>query len=389
VGPSSSAKVSQAAPFVAQAGVSVRLPHFARSGRPAEESSRTRNFVRPTDHVLRSPPRTGQPKHLTTRDIARIVARNAHAAELLKIAARRVSCATPSAVTLPISGPMSPRSENSPATPTSAPSRSPPPSGRHAWSTPSPVAPNSSTALAGRRSELINRLFAPRPLPTDRRKVLPLRMRPTPRAQPSPDRPLFFRFGWLSSTSGRLGVVTLHRVTERRRAAQLARDYRDQEGLAIAEIARRLGRAEATIKSYDPTGDKARAVKARYRGVCRGCGAPTAPRNDKGDAYAYCTLPSRRDRAGMDTGTGSRSDARPASALRRCALLVRLVAHARTPTRRRSAHTTTSRRMARAVHCHRSVRGLGEGPRRRLQRRLSVRASMPLTYERTLAVGHL
>ena len=82
----------------------------------------------------------------------------------------------------------------------------------------------------------------------------------------------------------------LDRVAERRRAAQLARHYRDQEGLAIAEIARRLGRAQATIKSYlyDPTGDKARAVKARYRGVCRGCGAPTAPRNGKGDAYAYC-----------------------------------------------------------------------------------------------------
>ena len=82
----------------------------------------------------------------------------------------------------------------------------------------------------------------------------------------------------------------LDRVTERRRAAQLARHYRDQEGLSIAEIARRLGRAEATIKTYlyDPTGEKARAVKARYRGVCRGCGAPTAPRNGKGDAYAYC-----------------------------------------------------------------------------------------------------
>ena len=82
----------------------------------------------------------------------------------------------------------------------------------------------------------------------------------------------------------------LDRVAERRRAAQLARHYRDQEGLSIAEIARRLGRAEATVKAYlyDPTGDKARAVKARYRGVCRGCGAPTAPRNGKGDAYAYC-----------------------------------------------------------------------------------------------------
>ena len=45
------------------------------------------------------------------------------------------------------------------------------------------------------------------------------------------------------------------RVSERRRAAQLARHYRDQEGLTIAEIARRLGRAEGTVKAYlyDPS----------------------------------------------------------------------------------------------------------------------------------------
>ena len=45
------------------------------------------------------------------------------------------------------------------------------------------------------------------------------------------------------------------RVSERRRAAQLARHYRDQEDLTIAEIARRLGRAEATVKAYlyDPS----------------------------------------------------------------------------------------------------------------------------------------
>ena len=175
----------------------------------------------------------------------------------------------------------------------------------------------------------------------------------------------------------------LDRVTERRHAAQLARHYRDQEGLAIAEIARRLGRAEATIKSYlyDPTGDKAREVKARYRGVCRGCGAPTAPRNGKGDAYAYCKrCHPRRDRAGMDTGTGSRSNARVASALRRCAVLLRLVAHPRTPARRRSAQTSTSPRMARAVHCHRSVRELGGGPRRRLRRRLNVWASTAVDH---------
>ena len=41
----------------------------------------------------------------------------------------------------------------------------------------------------------------------------------------------------------------------RRRAAALARHYRDQEGLSIAEIARRLGRAQATVKAYlyDPS----------------------------------------------------------------------------------------------------------------------------------------
>ena len=29
-------------------------------------------------------------------------------------------------------------------------------------------------------------------------------------------------------------------------------------------------------------------MKRRYQGVCRGCGAPTAARGGKGDAYQYC-----------------------------------------------------------------------------------------------------
>jgi hypothetical protein len=80
------------------------------------------------------------------------------------------------------------------------------------------------------------------------------------------------------------------RVVERRRAVALARHFREAEGLSIAQIADRLGRSPATIKAYfyDPTGEKARAVKSRYPGVCRGCGAYTQPRNGKGDAYAYC-----------------------------------------------------------------------------------------------------
>jgi AraC-like DNA-binding protein len=80
------------------------------------------------------------------------------------------------------------------------------------------------------------------------------------------------------------------RVLERRRGVALARHFREAEGLSIAQIAGRLGRSPATVKAYfyDPTGEKARAVKARYQGVCRGCGAYTQPRNGKGDAYAYC-----------------------------------------------------------------------------------------------------
>jgi hypothetical protein len=80
------------------------------------------------------------------------------------------------------------------------------------------------------------------------------------------------------------------RVSDRRRAVALARHFREAEGLSIAHSADRLERSPATVKAYfyDPTGEKARAVKARYQGVCRECGAYTQPRNGKGDAYAYC-----------------------------------------------------------------------------------------------------
>src|SRR5579864_3812295 len=90
--------------------------------------------------------------------------------------------------------------------------------------------------------------------------------------------------------SSRVSVAADDRVLERRRAAALARHFREAEGLTIRQIADRLGRAPATVKAYfyDPTGEKARAVKARYVGVCRGCGAYTQARNGKGDAYAYC-----------------------------------------------------------------------------------------------------
>jgi hypothetical protein len=105
-------------------------------------------------------------------------------------------------------------------------------------------------------------------------------------------------------------ATALDRVSERRRAAALARHYRDAEQLSIAEIARRLGRAPATVKAYlyDPTGEKAKAVKARYRGYCRTCGADTSPRNGKADAHLYC----RRCRPGAAQRTWTREHVREA-----------------------------------------------------------------------------
>jgi AraC-like DNA-binding protein len=96
--------------------------------------------------------------------------------------------------------------------------------------------------------------------------------------------------GSVRGVTGDAPYAGTDRVAERRRAVALARHYREFECLTIQQIADRLGRAPATVKAYfyDPTGEKARAVKARYVGVCRGCDAYNQPRNGKGDAYAYC-----------------------------------------------------------------------------------------------------
>ena len=97
------------------------------------------------------------------------------------------------------------------------------------------------------------------------------------------------------------------RVSERRRAAQVARHYRDREGLSIGEIAGRLGRAGGTVKAYlyDPIGDKAREVKARYRGVCRGL--RRADQRAQRQGRRVCLLqapPPRGDPEGMDPRAG-------------------------------------------------------------------------------------
>jgi hypothetical protein len=183
-------------------------------------------------------------------------------------------------------------------------------------------------------------------------------------------------------------VLMTDRVSERRRAAQLARHYRDQEGLAIAEIGRRLGRAQGTVKAYlyDPVGER----RARSRRATGARAVAAARRQARGAARETRTNTAKAAVPGRSRGNG------PASgAVRRCApgeratALPRPPTTGRAPTRRRSAQTTTSRRMARAVHRDRSVPELGSGPRRRLRRRLNVRVSMPLTYERALALGRL
>ena len=114
------------------------------------------------------------------------------------------------------------------------------------------------------------------------------------------------------------------RVTERRRAVALARHYHEAEDMSIAQIAERLGRSPVTVKAYfyDPTGQKARAVKARYVGVCRGCGAYTQPRNGKGDAYRYCKRCHPGAIQQVDVGAGACGDAGLAEPIRQAAVLL-------------------------------------------------------------------
>jgi hypothetical protein len=93
------------------------------------------------------------------------------------------------------------------------------------------------------------------------------------------------------------------RVSERRRAAQLARHYRDQEGLTIAEIARRLGRAEGTVKAYlyDPIGEKGARGQSALPGRLPGLRRADQRAQRQGRRVRLLqALPSRGDRAAMD-----------------------------------------------------------------------------------------
>ena len=102
-------------------------------------------------------------------------------------------------------------------------------------------------------------------------------------------------------------MVALDRVQERRRAVALARHYRDEECLSIAEIARRLGRAQATVKAYlyDPSD----ANKGPYTslGATRavygapGAGSRPGPQQDRTHAaMAWRRQPDARSRPALE-----------------------------------------------------------------------------------------
>jgi hypothetical protein len=80
------------------------------------------------------------------------------------------------------------------------------------------------------------------------------------------------------------------RVAERRQAVALARHYREVERLSVTEIAARLGRKPATVRSYlyDPDASRARELKKSYRGSCEECGARTSGGDGPGRAKALC-----------------------------------------------------------------------------------------------------
>jgi hypothetical protein len=84
-------------------------------------------------------------------------------------------------------------------------------------------------------------------------------------------------------------ATVLDRVEERRRAVQLARHHREAEACRSRRSTSDSAAPPATVKAYfyDPTGEKGKAVKARFaRGDWPAPGTVTAL-NGKGDAYAY------------------------------------------------------------------------------------------------------
>ena len=107
------------------------------------------------------------------------------------------------------------------------------------------------------------------------------------------------------------------RVRERRKAAALARHYRDEEGLSIAEIARRLGRAEATVKAYlyDPSDTNKRLTDSRQSDSSGRLLVMHGRRSASGFSALAATARSRRSRLPDLSDTGSATAGGAATAL--------------------------------------------------------------------------
>ena len=83
------------------------------------------------------------------------------------------------------------------------------------------------------------------------------------------------------------------RVVERRQAAALARHYREVERLSVTEIATRLGRQPATVRSYlyEPRRQQGpRGSRLPTEAAAKGCGARTSGGDGPGHAEVRSAL---------------------------------------------------------------------------------------------------
>ena len=137
------------------------------------------------------------------------------------------------------------------------------------------------------------------------------------------------------------------RSVRRRRKVLQAQHYRHQ-GRSIAEIARLLDQAPATIKAYlyDPTGEKARAIKQRYRGTCESCGAPTSGADGKGRASRHCQRCKPQSVPRWTRELVRAAHRRWYERYGFVASLLRLVRHSRAPPRRPGARALREWRLA-------------------------------------------
>ena len=136
-----------------------------------------------------------------------------------------------------------------------------------------------------------------------------------------------------------------------------------QSAETVIGVLRERANHDHDIVTGEP-GDRKRSRRVREGGV--GKGPARAPRRRRTSAAA---IPARSHRNGP--GASARRDARLATPLRPPALLIRLVAHPRSPPRRASARTPRRRRLATRQRRRRRVRDLESRARGRPHRHTS------------------